>query len=196
MKIIGLTGSVGSGKSTVGALMEQKFSVKMMMTDNIGHLAMEPGQDSYEKIVAHFGTSILQEDKSIDRNRLSCIVFSDASQLQVLNAIIHPWVKAYLRRDIQEEQEKQKFSYYVIESAILFQTQLHSMCTETWYVDAKEEIRRDRLKKNRGYSDEKIDSIMRQQKENEQWKFHCDKVIENNQDEALILEQLEKYLVS
>lgn len=196
MKIIGLTGSVGSGKSTVGALMEKNFSVKMRMTDNIGHLAMEPGQDSYQKIVEYFGTDILREDESIDRNRLSGIVFSDVSKLEVLNGIIHPWVKAYLGRDIEEEQKSQRFSYYVIESAILFQTRLDSMCTEVWYVDAKEEIRRDRLKKNRGYSDEKVDAIMRQQRENEQWKLHCDRMIENNRDETSILEQLENYLVS
>lgn len=196
MKIIGLTGSVGSGKSTVGALMEKNFSVKMRMTDSIGHLAMEPGQDSYQEIVGFFGTDILREDKSIDRNRLSGIVFSDVSKLEVLNRIIHPWVKAYLRRDIEEQQASQRFSYYVIESAILFQTHLDSMCTEVWYVDAKEEIRRERLKRNRGYSDEKVDAIMRQQRENEQWKSHCDKVIENNGDETLILEQLENYLVS
>lgn len=196
MKIIGLTGSVGSGKSTVGALMEKNFSVKMRMTDNIGHLSMEPGQDSYQKIVEYFGTDILREDESIDRNRLSGIVFSDVSKLEVLNGIIHPWVKAYLRRDIEEEQKSQRFSYYVIESAILFQTRLNSMCTEVWYVDAKEEIRRERLKKNRGYSDEKVDAIMRQQRENEQWKLHCDRIIENNRDETSILEQLENYLVS
>lgn len=196
MKIIGLTGSVGSGKSTVGALMEKNFSVKMSMTDNIGHLAMEPGQDSYQKIVEHFGTDILREDKSIDRNRLSAIVFSDASKLEVLNSMIHPWVKSYLRRDIEEQQRIQRFSYYVIESAILFQTQLDSMCEEVWYVDAREDIRRERLKKNRGYSDEKVESIMRQQWENEQWKLHCDRVIENNRDETWILAQLENYLVS
>lgn len=196
MKIIGLTGSVGSGKSTVGTLMEKNFSVKMMMTDNIGHLAMEPGQESYEKIVAHFGKGILREDKTIDRNQLSQIVFSDDVQLRVLNGIIHPWVKAYLRKDIEKQQAKQDVSYYIIESAILFQTELDSMCTEVWYVDAKEEIRRERLKKNRGYSDEKVDSIMRQQQENEKWKLQCQKIIENNQDENSILEQLEKYLVS
>lgn len=196
MKIIGLTGSVGSGKSTVGVLMEKNFSVKLRMTDNIGHLAMEPGQDSYQKIVEYFGTNILREDKSVDRNRLSGIVFSDTSKLEVLNNIIHPWVKSYLRRDIEEEQKLQHFSYYVIESAILFQTQLDSMCEEVWYVDAREEIRRERLKKNRGYSDEKVESIMRQQRENEQWKLHCDRVIENNRDEIWILAQLENYLVS
>lgn len=196
MKIIGLTGSVGSGKSTVGVLMEKNFSVKLRMTDHIGHLAMEPGQDSYQKIVEYFGTNILREDKSVDRNRLSGIVFSDTSKLEVLNNIIHPWVKSYLRRDIEEEQKLQHFSYYVIESAILFQTQLDSMCEEVWYVDAREEIRRERLKKNRGYSDEKVESIMRQQRENEQWKLHCDRVIENNRDEIWILAQLENYLVS
>lgn len=195
MKIIGLTGSVGSGKSTVGALMEKHFSVKMRMTDNIGHLAMEPGQDSYQKIVESFGDGILREDKTIDRNRLSGIVFSDTSKLQVLNGIIHPWVKDYLRKDIAQEQARGLFSYYVIESAILFQTQLDAVCGEVWYVDAREEVRRERLKKNRGYSDEKVDSIMRQQRENEQWKLRCDKILENNSDEASILEQLKKYFV-
>ena len=70
------------------------------------------------------------------------------------------------------------------------------MCDEIWYVDADEEIRRERLKNSRGYTDEKIDSILMNQKENETLKHRCDVIISTNEGENSILPQLEKYLIT
>lgn len=196
MKIIGLTGCVGSGKSTVGKKMQEHFSLKLVMTDDVGHLAMEPGTESYENIINIFGTDIMALDGKIDRVKLGQIVFGNKEKLEQLNHIIHPWVKEYLRKNIQEEMEKNRIAYYVMESAILFQSGLNEMCDEIWYVDADEEIRRERLKSSRGYTDEKIDSILMNQKENETLKHRCDVIISTNEGENSILPQLEKYLIT
>lgn len=192
MKVIGLTGGVGSGKSTVGEKMQQNFSVKLVMTDDLGHLAMEPGTLCNKNIQKTFGNEILAEDGYIDRGKLAKIVFSDKEKLKQLNEIIHPWVKEYLNEDIEQEKRKGVFSYYVMESAILFQSGLDKMCHEIWFVDAAEEIRRKRLKESRGYTDQRIDDIMDEQRENEGFKEKCNRIISTNKGEASILPQLEE----
>lgn len=195
MNVIGLTGSVGSGKSTIGKLLEEHFSVKLLMTDQIGHLAMAPGTSSYDKIVSVFQREILKEDQTIDRGKLSEIVFADAGKLEQLNGIIHPWVKDYLKETIETEKQAGRYEYCVIESAILFQTQLDQMCDHVWYVDTEDSVRRQRLKQSRGYTDAKIDSILKEQEENEQLKTRCQYVIENNGELSSVLSQLEKLVV-
>lgn len=90
MKIIGLTGGIGSGKSTVGKRMEELKAVKLQMTDDIGHIALEQGTESYDKIIESFGKSFLKENGEIDRNLLGQLVFANQDKLEKLNAIIHP----------------------------------------------------------------------------------------------------------
>lgn len=195
MQIIGLTGSIGSGKSTVGKMMEKGFSVKLVMTDNLGHKMMEKGTVGYKEIISVFGEDILDEDGNIDRNLLGKIVFQDEEKLQGLNHIIHPKVREYLEKDIKKEQEAGKYKYYVMESAILFQSGIDELCHECWYVDAEETVRRKRLMENRGYSSSKIDAIMEKQIENEKYKMSCKQKIDNNHDLQAICDKLEKLLV-
>ena len=115
-------------------------------------------------------------------------------KLEKLNAIIHPWVIDYLKRDIENTKKENKYLYYVVESAILFQTGLDRICEEIWYVDADEEIRRKRLQENRGYNVEKIDSIMAQQRENEVFKKQCQVFILNNGELSEVDTQIKKFL--
>ena len=194
MKIIGLTGGIGSGKSTVGKRMEELKAVKLQMTDDIGHIALEQGTESYDKIIESFGKSFLKENGEIDRNLLGQLVFANQDKLEKLNAIIHPWVIDYLKRDIENTKKENKYLYYVVESAILFQTGLDRICEEIWYVDADEEIRRTRLQENRGYNVEKIDSIMAQQRENEVFKKQCQVFILNNGELSEVDTQIKKFL--
>lgn len=196
MKIIGLTGSVGSGKSTVGTWISENYFAKMVMTDKLGHKAMEPGQTSYEKIVETFGKDIVLEDGSIDRKKLGNIVFADSAKLEMLDNIIHPWVKQYLREDIKKEQENGTYDFYIMESAILFQTNLDESCDEIWFVDVSDEVRRKRLKESRGYTDEKIDDILKKQSENVAYKQKCNLVLLNDKDKDYVLEQFKAYLYS
>lgn len=195
MKIIGLTGTVGCGKSTVGKLMQDNFSVKLVMTDSLGHLAIKKGSSGYEDVVHLFGNEILMESGEIDRKLIAKIVFESNEKLNKLNAIIHPWVKQYLEEDILKEKHLGNYQFYVIESAILFETGLNNMCQENWYIDTKDDIRRERLKVNRGYSDEKIALILSNQQEKSFFAEHCDHVVENNRSLEDVLSQIEKLLV-
>lgn len=186
---------VGCGKSTVGKLMQDNFSVKLMITDELGHLAMKKGSSGYVKIVNLFGREILTEQEEIDRKVLGEIVFRNNDKLKKLNDIIHPWVKHYLAEDMEKEKQAERYRFYVIESAILFESGLDAVCQENWYVDTMDDIRRERLKVSRGYSDEKIEAILANQKEKTYFTDHCDYVIENNGNLEDVLLQIEKLLV-
>ena len=194
MRIIGLTGNVGCGKSTVGRIMKDNFLLKLVMTDELGHLAMQKGTTSYSRIVSAFGEDILTSDGEIDRTILGKIVFENGNKLKDLNQIIHPWVKKKLQEDIEYEKNNNQYKYYVVESAILFESGLHKICHENWYVDTEESIRRKRLKTNRGYTDEKIDAILENQKNSDFFTENCEVIIYNNGDMCALECQLKKLL--
>ena len=90
MKIIGITGGVGAGKSTVLDHLEKQYNACVLQADKIGHLVMEPGGICYGQVIALFGKQIIKNDKTIDRRQVSDVVFSHPELLEKLNQIIHP----------------------------------------------------------------------------------------------------------
>lgn len=103
--VIGLTGSIGTGKSTV-AKMFQKLNIPVIDADKIARLVVEPGKEAYEKIVETFGEEILHEDRTLDRKKLGSIVFNDEEKRKQLNAIVHPAIRKemYRQRDYYIEK--------------------------------------------------------------------------------------------
>lgn len=195
MKIIGLAGGVGTGKSTVASILKDKFNSYIVMADQVGHKAMEPDTQAYYNIIDLFGRNILKEDKTIDRSKVADIVFHDANMLKRLNQIIHPFVEQYIKREIETVKNMGEYHYFFIESAILIETGYESICDEIWVVQTEEQIRRKRLKGARGYSDEKIDAIIKEQMKEEKLLSYADAVIKNNKGFEEIEQQLENLLV-
>lgn len=195
MKVIGLAGGVGTGKSTVASILEKEYPAFVVMADEVGHMAMKPETDTYQKIVHLFGQKILNEDKTINRKKVADIVFSDTVILEQLNEIIHPFVKEYIKTEIARVRILGNYSYFFIESAILIETGYQSICDEIWVIQTEESIRRKRLKQSRGYSDEKINEIMKKQMGEKELSLYADKILINNGSIQLIKEQLENLLV-
>lgn len=179
MKVIGITGGVGSGKSRILSFMETEYGAVVCEADKTAWALQEPGQSSYEKIVDHFGTEILHDDGTINRKLLGAIVFSDPSELEVLNRITHPAVKAQVRAQIAEERAKGT-ALFVVEAALLLEDNYDEVCDELWYIYTDEQIRRVRLKESRGYSDEKIDAMILAQASEEMYRKGCQVVIDNS----------------
>ena len=102
MRIIGITGGVGAGKSTVLAFLEKEYGAAVIQADQVGHLVMEPGEECYEDVIGIFGKEIIKEDKTIDRKRVSDVVFEQPHLLKRLESVIHPAVKRYICRRIRE----------------------------------------------------------------------------------------------
>lgn len=191
MKTIGITGGVGAGKSTVLGYMEQTLGACVFEADKIGHLVMEPGEPCYDKIVQLFGKDVIKSDKTIDRKRVSDVVFSNGEMLAKLNGIIHPAVKEYIRRHLEEEKLRGR-QLAVVEAALLLEDHYEVFCDEIWYIHTEKEIRIGRLMSSRGYTREKAESIIHNQASEDYFRAHADYVIENNGDLRKTREQIEK----
>ena len=133
MKIIGITGGVGTGKSKVLAYMEEQFKAVVCQADHVAWELQRPGEICYKQIINEFGEHILNQDKTINRPLLGSIVFSDALALQKLNQIMHPAVKMYILQKIEEEKTKHT-TCFVIEAALLLETHYDEICDEIWYI--------------------------------------------------------------
>ena len=180
MKIIGITGGVGAGKSAILKFLEAEYGGRVIEADLVGHLVMEPGTAGYQAILEQFGSEILDVDGRIDRKALGGIVFADPEKLQILNGIIHPAVKNWIRTEIEKEQAAGDRQLLIIEAALLIEDHYEELCEEFWYIYTEPEIRRARLKETRGYTDEKITAILGNQLSDELFRTHCQKVINNN----------------
>lgn len=184
MKIIGITGGVGSGKSRVLSYIEETFSAVICQADHVAWELQMPGQRCYQEIIKHFGNGILNEDKTINRKALGQVVFHDEKELLILNEITHPAVKREIQDRIKREQEAGTAAFFVLEAALLIEEHYDEICNELWYIYTDEPIRRQRLKESRQYTDEKIDAIMASQLSEEVFRRQCDRVILNSGDFA------------
>lgn len=191
MKIIGVTGGVGAGKSTVLNYLEKRYGAKLILADLVGHEVMEPGHEAYEQVVKAFGHEIVSEDKTIDRKALGAIVFADEKKRMILNRIIHPAVRQEILRRL-EEAKLSHLSSAAVEAALFLEENYDAFCDETWYIYTDEKIRRQRLKESRGYSDERIDQIFRSQKTHEEFQKRCLFMIDNNGSEEETFRQIDR----
>ena len=181
MRVIGVTGGVGAGKSTVLGIMEEDFQAYVIQADQLGHILMEPGEECYDAVIALFGKEIKKKDQTIDRRRISDVVFTDKDMLLKLNGIIHPAVKQIIL-DLLGEQKEAGREICVVEAALFLEENYQEFCDEVWYVYTEEEIRIRRLMESRGYSREKSLGIIRNQVSDQVFREHTDYVIENNGD--------------
>ena len=193
MKVIGITGGIGSGKSRVLSYLEEAHQAVICETDKAAHRLQEKGKECYTKIVEHFGKEILDQEGKIDRKALGNIVFSNEEEMKELNHIVHPLVKKYVKDKIKEAKEQNK-KYFVIESALLLDDHYEEICDEIWYIHVKEEIRRQRLKESRGLSDEKITDIIKTQADEKTLTEYSDFIIENSASFEETVGQIEKVI--
>ncbi len=190
MKIIGITGGVGSGKSRVLSYIEDTYSCTICQADHVAWDLQKPGEKGYMQIVECFGEKVLDADGTLNRKALGAIVFSDQDELYKLNAIMHPVVKERIRERIAEE-ENVGTELFVLEAALLIEEHYDEICDELWYIYTDEKIRRERLKSSRGYSDEKIDAMMKTQLSEEMFRKKCKVVIDNSCDFAYTCSQIQ-----
>ena len=191
MIILGITGAVGAGKSTIMNRLKEQYGAYTIQADQVGHLLMKKGQICYEAILKQFGDGILAENGEIDRKKLGGIVFSNRRLLLKLNKIIHPAVKQYILDQI-ENQRRKGCKLFVMEAALLLEEHYDAICDDLWYIYVNDEVRRVRLKADRGYSDEKITEILENQLEDVIFREHCRYVVENNGDLNQTYEQIDK----
>ena len=180
MKVYGITGGAGTGKSEVMRLLRDKFNGYVILSDDVARELTLKGHISYRLITDHFGEGILADDGEIDRKKLANIVFNDAEALEKLNSMTHPYVSEEILRQIKEAKSSGLYNFVALESAILLECGYENVCDEFWYVYTEPEIRRQRMKETRNYSDEKIDAIMNTQMDDAKSMERCQFIIRNN----------------
>jgi len=166
MYVIGLTGGIGSGKSTVARMLTQK-GAKLLSADAVGHEVYEPARPAYQEIVDAFGRDIVGADGKIDRKALGPIVFSDPEQLRRLNAITHPRMKELMREKLAAERAGGA-RIAVLEAALLFDAGWDDLTDEVWVTVAPPEVAAKRTAERSGISVEEALSRIRAQMSNEE----------------------------
>jgi len=182
MLVIGLTGSIGTGKSEASRELEA-LGASLISADQVGHEAYTPNTDAWEQVVAAFGEEILQEDGEIDRRKLGAIVFSDAGQLAKLNQIMHPRM-ARMVADKIEVLRSQGTGVVVVEAALLFEAGWDSLVEEVWVTDSPEQAVIERLRKRNGLSEEEARKRISSQMDRAERLGKSDFIIDNSGDIA------------
>lgn len=182
MKIIGITGGVGSGKSEILNILKNDYQAKIIQSDHVAHELMVPGTKSYGAIVQAFGNEILNEDQTINRPILGEIVFRDETKLSLLNSITHKNVDEEILSRIDQFEKEEPEGLLVIESALLVGAGYEKRFDQLWYIYTREEVRYERLKASRGYSDEKIKQMIEKQQKEEEFKSMASNIIDNSGD--------------
>lgn len=194
MRIIGITGGIGAGKSSVLELLENNFNAFIIKADDVAKGTMEIGNVGYNKVLEVFGDEILDNNKNINRAKLAEIVFNNKNKLIVLNSIIHPLVKKLITEQIGELKCEDKYDYVFIEAALLIESHYEIICDELWFIYTPDDIRMERLKTSRGYDDKKIKEIFANQLQPEEFKKHCKTMIYNDKSLEDTLIQLKQSL--
>lgn len=119
MRVIGITGGVGAGKSAILKYLTAISGVRVVEADEVGHLLMEPGMECFEKIRAHFGERVLTPDGQLDRAAVAKIVFADKKELDWQNELMHPAIKNWIRREIEKERQQGACALFVVEAHCL-----------------------------------------------------------------------------
>ena len=182
MFVIGLTGSIGTGKSEAARQLEA-LGASIISADEVGHEAYTPNTEAWEQVIAAFGDDILQDDGDINRRKLGSIVFSDPSQLEKLNQIMHPRMARMVSDKIGVLRD-QGVNVVVVEAALLFEAGWDTLVEEVWVTDSPEHIVIGRLKERNGLSEEEAKKRINSQMGRAERIERSDFVINNSGDMA------------
>lgn len=190
--IIGITGGVGAGKSTVIGYMTEKYDCFPILADDVARDLQAKGQPVYKEIVDWLGDKILGDDGEIDRGKLFSTAFADKSGIARLNEIVHPAVRVKIEQMIADNVNIH--AHIALEAALLVEAHYEDVYDELWYIKSSEDVRIDRLHENRGYTKEKSLSIINNQLKDYEYEAAADYVVVNDGDIESLFDQIDKRL--
>lgn len=194
MLFVGITGGIGAGKSEILKYIREHYRCEIYLADEVAHLVKLPGTSCFDKLVELLGTDVLDADGQIDKKIMADKIFVNQELLRQVNAIVHPAVKEYLIKRLKTAEKSGEVELFFVEAALLIETGYGELVDEMWYVYAREEIRAKRLREARGYSEEKIRSIMKNQLSEKAFREACDFVIDNSGEIKDSYRQIDKKL--
>ena len=188
MEVIGLTGQIASGKSTVSAYLRQKgFAV--VDADEIAHEVIRRGGRAYAAVVRQFGTEFVGAEGEIDRRKLGQAVFADPEKLAQLNAITHPCICAEIRARLAAQR-----GTVFLDAPLLVQAGLDTLCGEIWQVTAADDIRLGRIQVRDGLDADEARARMQNQAGVRMPTDRLVHTIDNSSDTAALYRQIDRLL--
>lgn len=193
MKVIGLTGGTGSGKSVVSKTLAAAGAV-IVDADKIAHDIILKGEPAYHEIIAYYGTGILDTEGNIIRKKLGEIVFHDSEKLAFLNQCTHKYIVAEVNRQIAAAKAENAARAVILDAPLLLEAKLETVCDLVWVVYADPEVRAKRVMDRDGITYDLAKARIANQKSWEEYKQAADAVIDNSKDLPFLEAQLEEML--
>lgn len=189
---IGLTGGLGTGKSTAAQLLQAR-GFRVIDADQLAHAALNPNTPSYKDIVNHFGTSILNDDSSIDRKKLAQKVFDNQTELRFLESIVHPFVQKQVS-SLRKRAKDDGCNAVFYDVPLLYEKNMQSQFDQVWVVSASLEKQLERLKLRNQWSEDEIKKRLANQLHlNEKIKM-ANVVLKNDSDKQSLAHQIDEEL--
>lgn len=192
--IIGLSGGIASGKTTVANLFNEHFNIDIVDADIVAREVVALGSEGLKQITAHFGEAILLEDGTLNRSKLRELIFSDPKQKMWLNDLLHPMI----RDKIDSDLSKVTSPYALLVAPLLIENHMQGMADRVLIVDVPVEVQIERTMNRDNVSREQVASILKSQTSREQRLAVADDVIKNHTKNQELLPQItdlhQKYL--
>lgn len=178
MRVIGLTGGIASGKTTVSSILKDLGAV-VIDADEVARRVVEPGQAAWQDILATFGPGVLNDDRTLNRPALAARVFGNPELLQKLNRITHPRVREYIEQKLAYLREQRPDAVVVLDVPLLYESGMDKMADEVWVVWVDEEVELARLMERDGLAREDALKRLRAQMPLREKVRRADRVIDN-----------------
>jgi dephospho-CoA kinase len=179
MLTIGLTGGIGSGKSTAAKILAE-FGAPIIDADKVAHTTYAPGGAAYDAVIAAFGVEIMAPDRTIDRKKLGAIVFGNPERLNKLTSIVWPATFKSIRTELDGLRASGENVPIVVEAAILIEANWQPLCDEIWLVRASRQAVIERIERQRGLKPAETEARIRAQLSDEERAKHASLVIDND----------------
>ncbi|TCS41706.1 dephospho-CoA kinase [Reinekea marinisedimentorum] len=182
--IVGLTGGIGSGKSTASRLFKTK-GIDVVDADVVAREVVAPGKPALEAIAKHFGVDILANGE-LNRPLLREIIFNDPEQKNWLETLLHPLI----HKEILQQLNTAKSLYSILEAPLLFENRLHDLCEQTILVDIPVELQLSRASQRDNTSEQAVQAIISSQMPRAEKLKLADIVLDNSADVATLAHQV------
>ena len=188
--LIGITGGIASGKSTVIKHLNQN-GYSTIEADKMGHKILEPKNPGYQKILENFGGEILDHKGLINRQILGKIVFNNPKKLEQLNKISHPAIAEMIKIEYEKLALNSLERIVFLEAALLIETNWYKFCDQIWVIMLEPSIAAKRLQIRDGLSKEEAESRLKAQLPANLRKVHADIVLKNDKSSDYLIRQTE-----
>ncbi|GLQ33269.1 dephospho-CoA kinase [Litoribrevibacter albus] len=187
MFIVGLTGGIGSGKSTVAQFFKQQ-GINVVDADQKARDVVEPGTPALKEIANYFGPEVLLEDGALDRAQLRSIIFNSEEKRRWLEALLHPLIRDAIIEDLNNSSS----DYAILESPLLFETDQHLLTNTTLLVDVPVQLQISRTCERDNNEREQVEKIIEAQMPREQKQEKAEYILDNSRDLPLVREHAQE----